>query len=859
MKYCTLVLLVLSFFSTIAQQLPNTSTFIKIDQFGYLPGAKKVAVISDPMIGYNAGLAYSAGATYEVRRWSDSATVYSGSTVLWNNGNTHNQSGDRGWWFDFSAVNTAGDYYIYDTQNQLRSHRFQISPDIYSQVLKAAGRMFYYNRSNIAKEAIYAGADWTDDISFEQDIATRFVLDKNNASLEKDLRGGWYDAGDYNKYVTFTDVVIHDLLWAYQNHPSIFTDNWNIPESGNGIPDIIDEIKWELDWLLKMNNADGSTHIKMGSQNYQDNGLVPASANAQQRYYGPTCTAAEISVAGVFAHAAEVFSAFPSMVTYAATLEARAQTTWDYVIPKLDAGAYDIACDNGEIVAGDADWTAKLQDDAAIVAAVHLYGLTNQNSYLSYVLQHMNDTEQLGFGYWNEYTRSLNEALLHFTTLSGVTSQQRSQIRSSFQNHISNQEPYGESTVDLYLASMPTQAYHWGSNQIKASFGVANLLVDKYDIQAGNSQTYINKAADHLHYMHGINPLGIVYLSNMEDFGAEQSVNQLYHDWFADGTPWDHALTSTYGPAPGYVPGGPHGSTTVQLSPPANQPAMKSYLDFNTSNITNPSWEISEPAIYYQSSYLRLLAAFSTAASSSCPATGTACDDGNADTDNDQETGTCLCVGTPTVVSDCLQIDNGDFTTGLSPWFAWAATPQVTGGRAEITAIQQGAAEWEAGFGQDNLSLEQGEIYELSFSASAAANRNIFIKIGIPDGNNTTFHYEQVFLYTTTSSYTITLDMTSPSTTNGSVYFFFGHDDTDFYLDDIIIERLGCTADCPQTLHVDNPLDKILYQAAQRITSDATLLTQEELQLRAGLDITLEEDFEVQLGAIFSAEIQDCL
>jgi len=858
MKYYTLALLLYCATAVLAQQLPSTSTFIKIDQFGYLPGAKKVAVISDPVIGYNAGLSFTAGASYEVRRWSDGATVYTGTTVQWNNGATHGQSGDRGWWFDFSSVSTVGDYYIFDTANQVRSHRFQINPDVYSEVLKTAGRMFYYNRSNIEKAESFAGAEWTDATSFEQDIRTRYVFDKDNANLEKDLRGGWFDAGDYNKYVTFTDIVIHDLLWAYQDNPAIFTDNWNIPESNNGIPDIIDEIKWELDWLLKMNNPDGSTHLKMGSQNYSDNNQAPPSVNTQQRYYGPTCTAAEISVTGVFAHAAEVFSEFPALTTYASTLQARAQTTWSFVIPKINAGDYDTACDNGEIVAGDADWSAKEQDDAALVAAVHLYELTGQNNYRDYIIQNMNATQQLSASYWNEYTRSLNEALLHFTTLPGVTTQQRNQIRNSFQNHSSNQEPYGESTADLYLASMPNQAYHWGSNQIKAGYGVANLLVAKYNIQLNGSESFVNKAADHVHYMHGINPLGVVYLSNMGDFGAEESINELYHQWYTDGSSWDHALTSTFGPAPGYVPGGPNESTSVQLSPPANQPAMKSYLDFNTSNNTNPSWEISEPAIYYQSVYFRLLAAFSTAAAPICPVAGTVCDDGNPNTINDQENGNCTCVGTEPPTNDCIQIENGNFSTGIDPWFAWNSEPQVSNGRAQITSINQGAAEWDAGFGQDNLTFDQGEIYELSFSASAASNRNMFVKIGVPDGNNTTFLYEEVFIYLTTNDYTITLDMTSPSTSNGSLYFFYGHNSTDFYLDDIVIESLGCAVDCPETLHVDNPLDKSFYQASQSISSDATLLADEELQLRAGFDILLEEGFEVRLQSVFSAEILDC-
>ena len=93
----------------------------------------------------------------------------------------------------------------------------------------------------------------------------------------------------------------------------------------------------------------------------------------------------------------------------------------------------------------------------------------------------------------------------------------------------------------------------------------------------------------------------------MSSYGAEKSANQIYHTWFANGSVWDDATTSIYGPAPGFVPGGPNAgySGNPNLSPPNNQPLQKSYLDFNS--IADASWEITEPGIYYQAAYVRLL------------------------------------------------------------------------------------------------------------------------------------------------------------------------------------------------------------------------------------------------------------
>ena len=265
----------------------QVSQFIHVDQFGYAINAEKVAVLSDPQVGYNSNLSYSPSNMLEVKDNATGNIVFTGSIQSWGGGAIHAGSGDRGWWVDFSSVTAPGEYYVFDPQNQEKSAVFVISENPYVEVLKAAGRMFYYNRCNFPKDAAYAGAKWSDGNNFLnplQDANCRYIFDPSNSSLEKDLRGGWFDASDYNKYVTFTYTVIHNLCGAYDDNPDVFTDSWDIPESGNGIPDIIDEMKWELDWLLRMTNSDGSVHVKMGSQNYSENTSSPPSLNTDQRF-----------------------------------------------------------------------------------------------------------------------------------------------------------------------------------------------------------------------------------------------------------------------------------------------------------------------------------------------------------------------------------------------------------------------------------------------------------------------------------------------------------------------------------------------------------------------------------------------
>ena len=129
-----------------------------------------------------------------------------------------------------------------------------------------------------------------------------------------------------------------------------------------------------------------------------------------------------------------------------------------------------------------------------------------------------------------------------------------------------------------------------------------------YDLNADADESYREKALSVVHYLHGVNPLNMVYLTNMYEYGAEYSANEIWHDWFHDGSVWDDALTSERGPAPGYVPGGPNAAYSGQAAPPVGEPAQKAYRDWNTGS--GLPWEITEPAIYYQAAYVKLLSNF---------------------------------------------------------------------------------------------------------------------------------------------------------------------------------------------------------------------------------------------------------
>ncbi len=578
-------------------RLEGVAPPIRVDQFGYRPGDTKVAVIADPEVGFDAAIDIEVGDTIEVRRVDDDRVVYSGAPEPWGDGEVHEQSGDRGWWFDFSSVQTRGTYYVVDPSTEHRSGPFDIDPDVYDDVLDAALRMFWFNRANIDHPEELAGP-WNDGPAFvgpNQDTEARSVDARDDADTTRDLSGGWFDAGDPNKYVTFAAEPVHGLLTIYRRFPELFGDDLQITESGNGIPDIVDEIKWETDWLEKMQLDDGSVLIKVGLLGYESD-LIP-SQSPEPRFYEEACSSSTITAAGMFANAALVFSQIPALADDAVRLRDRAIAAWDW----YQANPIQEDCDPTAVKAGDADVDAETQEQDETVAAIYLFALTGAREYHTRVIEHYDTTlpfDGEGFGH---YGPDQADALLYYRTLPDADPAVVDAIDARIADLADWSTMVGfDPTADLYRSFMPDYMYHWGSNRVKANSGASNLLVGGID---GGQE----RATAHLNFFHGVNPLGLVYLSNMEGLGAERSAEHLFHHWFGDRSMFDVNRNPDIGVPPGFVLGGPNTFYSGDTFPPAGQPVQKSYADWAAYG-EDPSWEITEPAIYYQSAYLRLLA-----------------------------------------------------------------------------------------------------------------------------------------------------------------------------------------------------------------------------------------------------------
>ena len=595
---------------------PPVDNHIKVDQFGYRINDRKVAVITNPITGYNNSSPFTPGSNYQVRRFNDDGVVYSGIITSWNGGATHSQSGDKVWWFEFTSFNISGSYYVYDVTNNVRSYQFQISDTVHVNILKQAMRVFYYQRCGTPKSAPYAENGWTDAACHSgnlQDPDCR-LYNNNDPSTSKNLSGGWHDAGDYNKYVNFTFEPLLDLLLGYEEIPSVWADNYSIPESGNGIPDVLDEVKYELEWLLRMQNSNGSVLSIVGVRNYAT-GSPPSSDNAQ-RIYGPATTSASLTAAAVFALGAIQFNSIGQTV-FANTLQTASVNAYNWAVANPSVTFYN----TGIIGAGEQETDQYGTLSRKMAASVFLYKLTGNSAYKTFFENNYNQMHMMQWTFAYPFEAAQQNMMLYYTSIPGSSSSVSTAIRNAYRasmNNSSENLPSYLNNSDAYRAYLADQNYTWGSNTTKAREGDMFHNMIHYKLDTVNNTNYRNAGLGYLNYFNGINPTAFCYLTNMVNYGAENSIKRIYHSWFNDTVSLPPPCFLSGGPNPYYSLDGccPSGCGSYNalcnpslVTPPLNQPIQKSYKDWNTGWPQN-SWTVTEPAVYTQAAYARLVSQF---------------------------------------------------------------------------------------------------------------------------------------------------------------------------------------------------------------------------------------------------------
>jgi endoglucanase len=609
-------------------QLPEKS-YIRIDQFGYLPEEKKFAVIAKAESGFNAGEGIIPSTTQpaELRKKSDNSVVYSANVTTWNGGITETNTGDKGWWFDFSSYVTAGEYYIRvykSAGGSVDSYPFKIDNNVYKDVLKAAVNMFYYQRCEIDKTGAYAsGSNWTDTKWYIKD---RNAISASNSTQTRDLSGGWIDAGDPNKYSSFTGTVIHDMLTSYEQYPTFWKEfNLSIPESANTTPDLLDEIKWEIDWLKKMQlgtaGSYGAFIMKMGIRN-DDAYIDPPSIDSRDRYYSGTCPQSTIIGAGVLAHVALVFKDFPEWATYAADLKERAEAAWTNYQNSPNKSEQ---CLNEGIKAGDGNGpggqysTEHLKE--ATAAAVYLFALTGKTEYHDFFKNNYTQLRPfVGIDYeWGMYRPNQGQALMFYTTLANADITVKNAIIAKKTDNVKSttDQAFLFPNSSLYRNKMAFNNY--GSNSLMSTHGADIMDYVKFNLRPNDHAKYKERALGTLNYMHGLNPLGACFLTNMYQYGGDLCTDEMWHTWFDVDSRYDNIVNGNIGPAPGFLVGGINqsasgGAANVKIGQyeyagklAKDQPTEK---EFSNKNSESKPWEYCEPAIYYQTAYIRLLSHF---------------------------------------------------------------------------------------------------------------------------------------------------------------------------------------------------------------------------------------------------------
>lgn len=318
--------------------------------------------------------AASAGAQeFSVRRVEDDSVAWSGTL---SEERTDPGTSIAVRFADFSELSEAGEYYL-EVEDVGRSVTFRIGDDVYDGELANVMLGFYGWRSGVDISFDAHGVHHEHAAGHVDDALLDYVDEQ--VGERKDGAGGWYDAGDYGKYLPTASISVNTLLLAWE----LFGERLEglelpfLPEHGGELPDFLDEVKWELDWLLKMTYADGSgrVHHKLNSPQFP--GFVLPADDPTTRYFSNYSTAATAEFVATMAMAARVFAPYDDVTgDYSKQLLAAARLSYEY----LSEHPEDVQYDASVLAAG-----AYQKGDAAdrLWAAAELWATTGEEAILA--------------------------------------------------------------------------------------------------------------------------------------------------------------------------------------------------------------------------------------------------------------------------------------------------------------------------------------------------------------------------------------------------------------------------------------------------------------------------------------------
>ncbi|HLH09128.1 MAG TPA: glycoside hydrolase family 9 protein [Terriglobales bacterium] len=550
MKHTLLVLVFLSLAVPGNAQTPTAA--IKVDQVGYLPSAPKIAVVG-----------HSSAKTFVLKRTLDGATVFEGKLSA---PASDKDTGDVVEAADFSKIAAAGQYYL-EVPGVGRSWAFAIGPDIYHHAFYLVMRGFYGQRCGMSVDMGTAFPAYKHPACH---LNGEFHESSGKTGPRANI-GGWHDAGDYGRYVVNSGISTGSLLWAYEMFPkNVGKMKLDIPETGNGSPDILNEARYNLEWMLKMQDDDGGVWHKQTSTHFsgfvmpQDDTLPSEVIGTGSAPFKSTCATADL--AAVAAIAARVYIPFDKKFAEQNLAAAKRAWQWTEKNPNvtfknplgISTGEYgDNNCSDERLWASAELW--RTTGDASY----NQYFVANYNSFLGLLKKPDAESwkELAPMGLWT-YAMASRE---------GGDAKAVSQIKQM--TAAAAKEVVAETAKNPYHVSLLTKDYVWGSNGVAANYGMQLLVANTFS----PNPAFLNAALDNLHYLLGRNTFSLSWVTQL---GANPYRHPHHRPSGADNVdePW-----------PGLLSGGPNAGRQddVLKKLPADMPPAKVYVDEQASYASN--------------------------------------------------------------------------------------------------------------------------------------------------------------------------------------------------------------------------------------------------------------------------------
>lgn len=554
----------------------------KLNQIGFYPEATKLAITPQ-----------TEAQTFHLRDITDGTVVYNSSL---SGTESYAYSGETVRIADFSDFKTPGEYELY-IDGGAKSYPFTIGNGVFEEVSAGLTKALYFNRASVPLEQEFAGpwhrpAGHLDNAVLIHGSA---ATDNRPEGSTISSPGGWYDAGDYNKYIVPISSSIHHMLLAYEQFPEFFDNqNLNIPESDNVMPDVLDEALFALRWMLTMQDPDdGGVYHKLTHANFQGT-LMPHQVTSA-RYVVQKSTPATLDFAAIMAKAARVFKNMLPAFADSALTAAEFAWQWAEANPNLaynqgdannpQAGTvndlYDPNISTGEY--GDSNFS-----DEKFWAASELYITTENEDY--YDSGGWNGVGVSGWG--NVKALGLFSLLQHRKNLTAAgladTSAMKQALVDAFGWYVNN----GNNSA--YRSPFGTQSWQfgWGSNGGAGNLGMSLFML----YQTTGDAKYYESALSTVDYLLGRNAVGYSYVTG---FGEKPPMHIHHRQSEADG------VTA---PVPGWVAGGanPGQQDGCTYSVPQGEFPALSYSD------TYCSYASNEITTYWNSPFIYLTSGFET-------------------------------------------------------------------------------------------------------------------------------------------------------------------------------------------------------------------------------------------------------